>query len=260
MMHAHTSVIAFLTVLMAAAPLRITPVAPSSMRASGRAPASAISIRADTVRAGQCSSAAVEHPDTADAWVRVAMDWSRQVPGAWSNDSLRNELLALGKADQDARKGITPEKLKDTAFVRRLTLGDSVRSVRMSAILDHYGWPGKSMVGVAGEAAAFLLVQHGATLGPRGLSLMQSAKPGEVSRADLALVIDRQRTNSGRPQIYGSQLDFGHSDVLRFFPIEDPLHVDERRAAVGLPPLRPYACMIATMSSSGVVMPDGVAR
>jgi hypothetical protein len=34
--------------------------------------------------------------------------------------------------------------------------------------------------------------------------------------------------------------------LLRWFPIEDPEHVDERRAAVGLSPLAEYA---ATMNS-----------
>lgn len=222
--------------------------------------ATGVAIQADTVRPGRCSTAAVDRPDTTEAWVRVAMGWAREAPGAWSNDSLRKALLSLGRADQDARQGITPEQLKDTTFDRQLMLGDSIRSARMSAILDRYGWPGKSMVGVSGEGAAFLLVQHSATLGPRGLALMQAAKPGEVSPSDLALVIDRQRTDSGRPQTYGSQLDFQHPPDLRFFAIEDPANVDERRATMGLPPLRQYACMIATMYNGVVVIPDSVAN
>jgi hypothetical protein len=222
--------------------------------------AHADSLPRDTVRAGRCSTAEIEQPDSTAQWVRVSRQWSQETPGAWSNASLRNELLALGKADQDAREGITPEKMEDTAFERLVMRGDSVRSARMNSILDRYGWPGKSMVGVRGEAAAFLLVQHSAALGPKGLSLMQAAKPGEVSRADLALVIDRQRTSMGQPQIYGSQLDLRQPAVMRFFAIEDPAHVDERRATMGLPPLRPYAYMVATMYTTAVVMPDTTGR
>jgi hypothetical protein len=210
----------------------------------------------DTVLAGHCSTAAIDQPDSTAQWVRVAKQWSRETPGAWSNDSLRTVLLALGSADQAAREGMTAEKMKDSAFARRLMRGDSSRSARMSTILDRYGWPGKSMVGVDGETAAFQLVQHSATLGPRGLALMQASRPGEVSPADLALVIDRQKTYSSQLQVYGSQLDVRHDAALRFFAIADPAHVDERRAAMGLPPLRPYACMIATMYSAPVVMPD----
>lgn len=215
---------------------------------------------ADTVRAGQCSTAVIDQPDSAAQWVRVAKQWSHEAPGAWSNDSLRAVLLALGNADQAARDGMTAEKMKDSIFARRLMRGDSARSAQMRTILDRYGWPGKSMVGVEGETAAFHLVQHSATLGPRGLALMQGARPGEVSPADLALVIDRQKTYSNQLQVYGSQLDVQHAAALRFFPIADPAHVDERRATMGLPPLRPYACMIATMYSAPVVMPDGSRR
>jgi hypothetical protein len=232
--------------------LAIVSSGPHSARADGLA--------IDTVHAGHCSTVAIDQPDSTAQWVRVSRQWSRETPGAWSNTSLRNELLALGKADQDAREGITPEKMKDTAFDRRLMRGDSARSARMNAILDRYGWPGKSMVGVNGEVAAFLLVQHSATLGPKGLSLMQAAKPGEVSPADLALVIDRQRTSIGRRQIYGSQLDLNQPAFAQFFAIEDPAHVDERRATMGLPPLRPYACMVATMYRTAIVMPDSAKR
>ncbi|MFI5231601.1 MAG: DUF6624 domain-containing protein [Gemmatimonadales bacterium] len=219
-------------------------------------PALAEAPSTDTVLAGHCSTAAIDQPDSSAEWLRVAKQWSHELPGAWSNDSLRDVLLALGKADQDARNGMTAEKMKDSAFARRLMRGDSARSAHMNAILNRYGWPGKSMVGVDGETAAFHLVQHSATLGARGLALMQAARPGEVSPADLALVADRQQTNAGRPQIYGSQLDVQHTAALRFFPIADELYVDERRATMGLPPLRPYACMIATMYSAPVVMPD----
>lgn len=215
---------------------------------------------ADTIRAGQCSTAAIDRPDSSAQWVRVGRQWAHQTPGAWSNASLRDVLLALGRADQDARAGMTAERMKDSAFARRLMRGDSLRSAQMSAILDQYGWPGKSMVGVDGETAAFHLVQHSATLGPRGLALMQAARPGEVSPADLALVVDRQKTYSNQLQVYGSQLDVQHAAALRFFAIADPAHVDERRATMGLPPLRPYACMIATMYSAPVVMPDSSRR
>ena len=210
----------------------------------------------DTVRAGRCSTAAIDQPDSTAQWVRVAKQWSHETPGAWSNDSLRNVVLALGKADQDARSGITAERMKDSAYARGLMRGDSVRSAQMGVVLDRFGWPGKSMVGVDGETAAFHIIQHSATLGPTGLALMLAAKPGEASPADVALVTDRQRMYAGHPQIYGSQLDLQHGDALHFFAIEDRARIDERRAAMGLPPLRPYACMIATMYRAPVVMPD----
>src|SRR5665213_1635572 len=86
-MRTSTSVIVLLMALMSA-PSHTPPVAPADVRVTGSADAPGTAIRADTVRPGQCSTAALEQPDTAEAWVRVAMDWRIEAPGAWSNDSL----------------------------------------------------------------------------------------------------------------------------------------------------------------------------
>jgi len=216
------------------------------------------SVPTDTIRAGQCSSTAMATPDTSAAWFRVMEAWYHETPGAWSNDSLRTELLALEQRDQAVRRGITPDSMKDAGFMRRMRAADSANAARMRRILARYGWPGKSTVGALGAHAAFVLVQHAPELGPEAPTLTEAARSGEVSPADLALLTDRQRTSSGRPQLYGSQLDTLTSGVLPFFPIEDAAHVEERRAKAGLPPLRDYACMVATMYKAPVVLPDAV--
>jgi hypothetical protein len=64
-----------------------------------------------------------------------------------------------------------------------------------------------------------------------------------VSGNYYALLVDRVRVGDGKPQIYGTQArpleDWkGHDPVL--FPIEDAVHVDRRRAEVGLMPLNDY--------------------
>lgn len=224
------------------------------------ASASVASVPADTVRAGQCSPSSMAAPDTNAKWYRTMAAWYHETPGAWSNDSLRTELIALEKKDQAVRQGITPDSVRDSAFIKRERVTDSANTARMRAILARYGWPGKSMVGAQGANAAFILIQHSTELGPKGLALMQAAKPGEVSPTDLALIIDRQRTSTGRAQIYGTQLEPLTNGVLPFFPIENPAHAEERRARAGLPPLRDYACMIATMYHAPVVLPEYVTR
>jgi hypothetical protein len=45
------------------------------------------------------------------------------------------------------------------------------------------------------------------------------------------------RTFSGLPQVYGTQFDWDERGEMRPRPIADESHVDERRAAIGLPPL-----------------------
>ena len=62
---------------------------------------------------------------------------------------------------------------------------------------------------------------------------MKDAKEGNVEPADIAYLEDRLLIMEGKPQIYGTQ--FRTIDgVSEPFPIEDPEHVDERRASVGL--------------------------
>jgi hypothetical protein len=52
---------------------------------------------------------------------------------------------------------------------------------------------------------------------------------------------DRTRMRRGRPQVYGTQLG-RDPDTNSYYlsPLEDPEHVDQRRAEVGLRPLNDY--------------------
>ena len=52
-----------------------------------------------------------------------------------------------------------------------------------------------------------------------------------------ATLLDGIRFYEGRPQVYGSVFDWDESGEMAPWPIEDADGVDERREAVGLPPL-----------------------
>jgi hypothetical protein len=66
--------------------------------------------------------------------------------------------------------------------------------------------------------------------------LDEASNKGEVPRWQFAFIDDRIRMNEGLPQHYGTQWHDG-PDGIEPYPIEDPDHVDERRAALGLPSL-----------------------
>jgi hypothetical protein len=51
---------------------------------------------------------------------------------------------------------------------------------------------------------------------------------------------DRVLVGEGKKQLYGSQVVAGPDGLPRLHPIEDPENVDERRRAIGLPPLEEY--------------------
>ena len=70
--------------------------------------------------------------------------------------------------------------------------------------------------------------------------MREAVKNKQAIAGNLALLEDRVALREGRKQIYGSQLITDSTNKTKLQPIEDPDHVDERRAAVGLGPLAEY--------------------
>lgn len=175
--------------------------------------------------------------------------------------TLRGELLAMEKADQEARtqmmaelgragvsmldgKAITdPVKLKAIGEITaKMTAVDTRNRDRLKRIVTERGWPCKTLVGVDGAGAAFLLTQHADDDRPfqkKCLELMSKAPEGEVRPVDLAYLTDRDLVADNKRQRYGTQLQ-PKDGTLRALPIEDEAEVDKRRAGVGLPPLADY--------------------
>lgn len=163
------------------------------------------------------------------------------------NPELREELLAMQVQDQAVRTGIAPPGDDRTAeeLFAAWDATDARNQERMEEILDEFGWPGWSLVGEDGALAAWVIVQH-ADLWPelqeRGLTMLMGAvQADDASPGDLAYLIDRVRVAKGLPQVYGTQVGADASGELApRTPIEDPEHVDERRAAAGLGTLQAY--------------------
>lgn len=174
------------------------------------------------------------------------------------NESLRKELIAMEKADQAAREEMLAEFGKKgieitggkpitdpTALMvvaaesAKLAKVDEANRTRLKAIVKEFGWPGRSLVGEDGAAAAWLLVQHADA--DRGfqadcLRLMEAAPAGEVTGKQIAYLTDRVLVGTGKPQRFGTQLGVDFKPAA----IADEGEVDARRAKLGLPPLADY--------------------
>jgi hypothetical protein len=161
-------------------------------------------------------------------------------PAKVPEPALAAELTAMGKQDQavrpDVKGSIDPETIK------RMNEEDARRERRLEAIIAAKGWPTASMVGHEAAGSAWMIAQHASpAFLKRCVPLMQAAADkGEMAPSQLALSIDRDRMNDGKPQVYGSQLRWGTGAALELHPIEDRAHVDERRAAMGMEPLAQY--------------------
>jgi hypothetical protein len=119
---------------------------------------------------------------------------------------------------------------------------DSVNLIKVTTVLDQFGWLGERELGQLGNAALFLVIQHSdLTTQQKYLPMMREAvKKGNAAASSLALLEDRVLMFQGKKQIYGSQIRREGDGPYYVWDIEDPLNVDKRRAEMGLGPLDAY--------------------
>jgi hypothetical protein len=175
--------------------------------------------------------------------------------------TLRQELLDMQKADQEAKagtaallqaKGLSLRKAQTvtdpTTFkllaeeASKTAKVDRNNRTRLRKIVDKYGWPGKSLVDTDGsEAAVYLALQaqKDVALQKRCLKAMKDAPKGEVEPAHVAQLTDTVLIAEKKKQLYGTGLQ-AKNGVLKPYPIEDEANLDKRRSAIGLPPLADY--------------------
>ncbi len=112
---------------------------------------------------------------------------------------------------------------------------------RLRRIIQSVGWPGTDLVGPDGAKAAWLVLQHAIAepeLVRRTLPLLEAAvRAGAADPAHAAFLEDRIRFFEGRPQRYGTQLDWDADGNLSPGEVEEPERLDDRRLAAGLPSL-----------------------
>ena len=154
---------------------------------------------------------------------------------------LKRQLLRMQARDLDTRQRLLAEGTLFDGYHPEMEQVHLEHAERLAEIVDKHGWPGRSRAGDDGCDAAFLLAVHAISrpdLQRRWLPLLEAAaEDGEVPRRQPAVLGDRIRFHEGRPQRFGTILDWDDSGDLTPGPVEDPERVDERRRAVGLGPL-----------------------
>jgi uncharacterized protein DUF6624 len=124
----------------------------------------------------------------------------------------------------------------------------------LADVVSTRGWPGRTLAGEDGAAAAWLLAQHA----DRDLvrqrtfldALRGAAGQGEASPWQLAYLEDRVRVNAGQPQLYGPQ--FIETDgELGPHPVEEPHRLDDSHAIAGVTsPARERFCAVSEQKCS----------
>lgn len=157
-----------------------------------------------------------------------------------THPDLAAELVAMRDADQEVRRRWIKDR-ENTALQKEVEAIDVRHVEQLTAILDRYGWPGKTMVGAKGSNAAWLIAQHGGPVFLRKTIRMmyEAVRAGELDEGHYATSLDRLLLGEGGKQIYGTQFNTS-GGKCEPMPIDDPARVDERRIKAGMGPLADY--------------------
>ncbi len=175
--------------------------------------------------------------------------------------SLRAELDRRADIDQRARDALLKDMSNRQAEERTLK-ADADNTAWMRGMLTACGWPRRSAVGDVASRQAWMLAQH-ADMAPDFLvyaaeKLKSPVLAHEAEPMALALLVDRNRRLQHKPQVYGLQYQQSAQGQVVFFDIEDPGHIDDRRAAIGLPAFYCYVMEVSQETGQPIVWPPGV--
>jgi len=167
------------------------------------------------------------------------------------NFELAKALDLLSEEDQKYRRlndeynsKYAPDSPEYQKFMHDWMSSDSLCLAKAEAIINQYGYPGKSLVGDSRQDAIWMIIQHAPLEKQEQFFpiIDAAAQKGELRKSSWALLVDRIRMFKGQPQIYGSQVVRDEATGgWKFHEIEDVANVDKRRAEVGLDPLETYA-------------------
>jgi len=180
----------------------------------------------------------------------VLSHFSKWHPGLISNLPLAAKLWDMMAWDQAyynevdiARNKLGPASPVVAALWNLKMIIGERNQLELDSIIGIYGWPKISAVGHYASNSAFLIVQH-STLEKQekylpDIKLLCEQK--ECEWQSYALMYDRIKVGQGLPQLYGSQITYNYvTHKYEFFPIEDEINVNKRRAEVGLNPIEDY--------------------
>lgn len=163
-----------------------------------------------------------------------------------THPELRDEIERLFRTDQNVRQknGFNAKKMEEV---------DHRDAVQEQAIYTKYGVPTYAMVGPQAAKDFIVLIEH------QPIEFMKQVLPklkanvdiGQADPSNYASMFDRVQTDENKPQRYGENFVCTPEGKLVPSPIEDLAHLDQRRAEMGLLPMRLYAKLVVDNSPQG---------
>jgi hypothetical protein len=188
--------------------------------------------------------------------------------GPGTDTELRGELVQMRDEDQAARGVIYGSNAPKTPpeSMAQLRVSDAKRTEELKQIVAAKGWPTIALVGIDASNGAMLVLTHTvdhAWLQQLLPQLQELADAGKIDASPLAMAVDKQLVAEGKLQRYGSQFMY-IGGKISMYAVEDPGHLDDRRAEALLPPISVYKQQMAQMYhvevSEDVVMAPAPAK
>ncbi len=140
-----------------------------------------------------------------------------------------------------------PQGKHEGNWERWYQLRDSVNRLHkkvLDSVLNRYGYPGYDLIGEAGESNFWVMVQH-CDFDPdfQEAVLAQLKSQIAIKNANpshFGLLTDRVRKNRGKPQLYGTQVDYNDKGQAYIKSLENRTEVNTRRKELGMELLEEY--------------------
>jgi len=131
----------------------------------------------------------------------------------------------------------------DAWYIARDSINRLHKTV-LDSILEIYQYPGFDLIGEAGESNFWVMVQHcdfDPDFQEAVLALLkQQVDIQNANPSHYGLLTDRVRKNRGKPQLYGTQVDYNDKGQAYIKSLEDRTKVNARRSALGMELLETY--------------------
>lgn len=174
---------------------------------------------------------------------------------AQMNQQLMDQLDSIVSVDQEYRSVYESGVYQNLDSVSRhqmdvaLKAVDSLHYLKLQEWFDTYGFLDYDLVGEEGSYQFWLLVQHQDAYPDFQKAVLTQMKEavdqGKASSTCLAFLTDRVCVNDGKLQIYGTQFMISSDSNLYVpRPVEDPQHLEARRASASLPPMNVYLKLV----------------
>lgn len=124
------------------------------------------------------------------------------------------------------------------AILQPLNERDAKNQERLDQLVSECGWPTYGKFGATPPYAASSVALHAPL--PFKLKYLPmieaSFRRGEIPATRYAQYVDKVLSSQNKPQLYGYQLSLDRGGATTILPVEDPVHLNDRRQAIGLPP------------------------